>query len=191
MKRGSTVGFVLACVILATGFVEGAQEQGMSHSNPAPIGATINTQIQCGSNPVSLEPYDLKITLLQVVRGEKAWELLRTASDSNKPAKNGFEYVLAQIRFELKAIVFPGDKSYKLGTPLQLIAMSADGKEYTSAPAVFPEPELGGELRAGKSAEGWIGFLVKDGDSKPLMAFDPASGGGTLRGKIVWFQLYR
>jgi len=190
MKGGLTVGFILVCVILVSVFAEGTQKHGMSYSNPAPIGTTINTQIQCGSNPVSLEPYDLKITLLQVTRGEQAWERLRTASDSNKPATNGFEYVLAQIRFELKAIVFPGNKSFRLGTPLQLIAMSPDGKEYASAPAVLPEPELSGELRAGESVEGWVGFLVEKRDGKPLMAFDPASGGGTLRGRVVWFQLF-
>lgn len=190
MKSKSTVGFAVACVILASSFAGGAQTQGMSHSNPAPIGTTIKTQIQCGSNPVSLEPYDMNITLLQVVRGEKAWERLRTASNSNKPAQNGFEYVLAHIRFELKRTVFPGDKSFGLGTPLQLTAVSADGREYAGTAAVLPEPGLSGELRAGESIEGWVGFLVEKGDGKPLMAFDPASGGGTLRGKIVWFQLF-
>ena len=54
----------------------------------------------------------------------------------------------------------------------------------------MPEPGLSGELRAGESIEGWVGFLVEKGDGKPLMAFDPASGGGTLRGKIVWFRLF-
>jgi hypothetical protein len=42
---------------------------------------------------------------------------------------------------------------------------------------------------AGKSLEGWVVFIAPQDDSKLLMAYDPASGGGMSRGKIVWFQL--
>jgi hypothetical protein len=190
MKSRTIIGFVLAFLILTVASVEGARAQGMLPSSPAQVGVSVNSQIQCGGNPVSLEPYDVKVTLLQVVRGKEAWERIQTASTSNKPAKAGFDYVLARIRFELKANVSPGDKSFALGMPLQLIAMSADGKEYESVPVIPPKPELSGALRAGGSVEGWVAFVVEQKDSKPLMAFDPASGGATLRGKVLWFQLY-
>ena len=44
------------------------------------------------------ESHDVKITVLKIVRGEKAWELIKEESVSNRPLKNGFEYLLAHIK---------------------------------------------------------------------------------------------
>jgi hypothetical protein len=190
MKRGLTIGFAIACLISTVVSIGGAQTQGMLPTSPAPVGFAANSQIQCGGNPVSLEPYDVKVTVLQVIRGKEAWERIQAVSPSNQPAKAGFDYVLALVSLELKARVSPGDKSFELGRPMQLTAMSADGREYEGVSVVPPKPELSGALRAGGSVEGWVAFLVDQKDRKPLMAFDPASGGATLRGKVLWFQLY-
>lgn len=190
MKSGRAVGLAIVCLIWIPVSILRAQTQGMLPSSPAPVGFAVNSQIQCGNNPVSLEPYDVAVTVLQVVRGQEAWERIRTANPSNQPAKAGFDYVLVRMGLALKARMSPGDKSFELGRPMQLTAMSADGGEYESVSVVPPQPELTGWLRAGGAVEGWVVFLVDLKDRKPLMAFDPASGGATLRGKILWFQLY-
>jgi hypothetical protein len=187
MTWGSLLG--LLCLIL-TVCVGIAAAQGLSPSSPARVGVTVQSEVQCGDSAVSLEPYDVKLTLLQTVRGKEAWERIKAANASNQAPKAGFEYILAQIRFELKARIAPGDKSFDLGRQLQFTALTADGKEYEAAAATPPKPELGGKTRAGAAVEGWIVFLVEQKDGKPLMAFDPASGGATLRGRVLWFQLY-
>src|ERR1700688_2700283 len=53
------------------------------------------------------ELYDVRITVKDVVRGEKAWELVKSASSSNRSAGSGLEYVLARVRFEFSARTKP------------------------------------------------------------------------------------
>lgn len=189
MTRISIAGLSLACFMwIAAG--PGARAQGTSPSDPAPVGTSVASEVHCGNNPVSLEPYDAKITVLQVVRGKQAWEMLQAADRAARPADPGWEYVLARVRFELRAKVAPGNKSFLLGAPMQLVAMSPDGREYAAVDLAVPPPALRGPVRAGEALEGWSAFRVARDDKKPLLAFDPASGGATLRGKILWFQLY-
>lgn len=190
MTKISIAGFSLACSIAIAAAAPGACAQGMSPSDPAPVGTTVGGVVHCGNNPVSLEPYDVRITVLQVVRGKQAWEMLRAADRAVRPADPDGEYVLARMRFELRAKVAPGNKSFPLGEPMQLVAMSAEGREYAPLEVAVPPPALRGPLHAGESLEGWAAFRVARADKKPLLAFDPASGGATLRGKILWFQLY-
>jgi len=164
--------------------------QGDSPSNPAPVGVEVDSEIHCGESAVSLEPYDAEITLQQIVRGKEAWERIRAENQSAEAPKPGFDYLLAKVRFELKARVAPGNKSFQLGRPFQLTAFSADGEEYEAPTIRAPAPELSGHARAGSPMEGWVLFLVDQKDLRPLMAFDPSSGAAMLRGKVLWFQLY-
>ena len=131
----------------------------------------------------------MKITLVEVFRGERAWDLLKGTTPANKPSKTGFDYILVRVKLELSARR-PGRECSLELRPEQFAAFSADGKEYEAPSIVIPKPGLSGNLRSGQSFEGWRAFLVDQGDGKPLMAYDPASGGGMSRGKIVWFQLY-
>jgi hypothetical protein len=145
--------------------------------------------IECGEGYTSQELYDMKITLVEVLRGESAWDLLKGVTPANKPPKTGFDYMLVHVKLEFSGRNPGRECSHEL-RPEQFAAFSADGKEYETPSVVIPEPGLSGNLRSGKSFEGWRAFLVHQGDSKPLMTFDPASGGGVSRGKIIWFQLY-
>ena len=161
------------------------QAAGFSPFSPAPVGTTIETAVRCGE-----EPCDTKIILLDVLRGEKAWDLVKAANSSSKSPDAGFEYLLVRIKFELSSRT-PGDKHFELTTgPLgQFAAFSADGKPYETPSIELPEPELSGTLRSGESREGWLAFLVQKADNKPLMTFSPASGAARGQGKVVWFRL--
>jgi hypothetical protein len=166
-----------------------AATQGDSPSSPAPAGIPFLAMIECGEGYTSQELYDMKIILVEVLRGERAWDLLKGASPANKPPKTGFDYILVRVKLELSARSPGRGCSHEL-RPEQFSAFSADGKEYEAPSVVIPKPDLSGSLRSGEFFEGWKVFLVPQGDSKPLMAYDPASGGGMSRGKIVWFQLF-
>ena len=190
MKGRVIIGFILACLVLTMAVcVKTATAQGQSPSNPAPVRMPIMTAIECGEGYTSFELYDMRINLLEIVRGEKAWDLIKQTSASNKPPKVGCEYILARIRFEFSSRGSPQECIHQL-RPEEFTALSADGKEYETPSVVPPKPELSGRLRSGHSLEGWVVFLVAKDDSKPLMAFDPASGGAMSRGKVIWFQLY-
>ena len=182
--RRTLAVLVLACLVTVPGVLQ-SQTQGYSPLSPAAVGARVETVIQCGG-----EPCDTKISLLEIVRGEKAWQRIKAADSSNAQPKADQEYVLAHMRFEMSART-PGSKSYQIrsGQTGQFLAFSAEGQPYETPALVLPKPELTGALRSGESIEGWLAFLVPKSEAKPLMNFDPASGAAKGQGKLIWFRL--
>ena len=189
MNTSVLMRFVLVCVALSI-IVTATAQQGQSPSTPAPAVKVIKTEVHCGESAGSMEPYDMNITVLQVVRGNDAWERLKAASAANNPAKAGFEYIVAHVSIEMKPRVAPANKTFDLGRPMQFIALSEDGREYETPSVTPPKPELSRPLHANESADGWVVFLVAQKESKPVMIFDPSSGGAMGRGKAVFFSLY-
>lgn len=188
MRRKITTGPIVACLMFSIVFLNG--------TSPAPaqqqiaVGATVKTQIACGESASVSEPYDATIALVEIVRGPEALKRLQAAGNSNPAPDAGYEYILANIRFDMKARGAPGDKTFELGRSLQFSALSANFEEYAAPTLVLPQPELKRRIASGEKAEGWIAFSVKQADTKPLMIFDPSSGGAVQRGKSLLFQLY-
>jgi hypothetical protein len=178
---------VLSAVALPQTFAQG---QGSSPSDPVPVGTTVSGIIECGEGYTSHELYDMKITLLEVVRGEQAWERLQAASSSNKPAEPGTEYLLARIKFEYSARGVPGTCVHQLA-PEEFTAYSASGEDYRTVSVVSPKPELRRGLKSGKSFEGWVVFAVAKDDKAPLMLYSAADSGGAVQhGGGKWFLLH-
>jgi hypothetical protein len=190
LKR-TILGVMAALVLIVTGRAEApaAIQTGSSPLDPAPIGKTVAGIIECGRGYTSHELYDMKITLLEVVRGEEAWKRIKDASASNKPAPAGSEYVLARVRFEFFARGTPGLCIHELN-PGQFMAYSADGADYKSPSVVPPKPEMHHSLHSGESWEGWAAFLVPQQDKKPLMSYSADAGAAILHGGGRWFALY-
>jgi hypothetical protein len=149
-----------------------AAGQARSILDPYPIGTPADATITFGdAYSTAIESCDARITIIEVIRGSGAWDLLRKQAASNKEPDPGFEYVLARIRFEYAARGKPGDKIYDLRED-QFTAFSSDGStQYPSANTIPPEPRLSGTLHSGDSAEGWIVVLVARGEKKPFTAF--------------------
>lgn len=189
MKSERIIGSLLACLLVLALHAEAAITQGRSPSNPAPVGIPLVTMIECGKGYTSNELYDMTITLMEVVRGQKAWDLIKRASGSNKAPKSGFEYILARIRVKYLARGLPGDCNHEL-RPEQFTALSPDGKEYEVPSVAVPNSALSGSLHSGESLEGWVAFSVAQDDRKPLMTFTADPTGAAQHGGNVWFQLY-
>ena len=79
--------------------VIGLAQTGKSPMDPIPIGTAVKTEIHCGDSAGSMEPYDASITVLQVLRGNEAWNLLKEANPSNKQPQTGYEYILVRLSF--------------------------------------------------------------------------------------------
>lgn len=163
---------------------------GQSHEEAIPIGKSVNTQINCSKRAGGIEVYDATISLLEVVRGKKAWNMLKVTA-SNKEPEPEYEYILARIGFKMIARGAPGDKSFDLDRPLQFTAFSEDFEEYETPSITLPDPALKQTVFADKYVEGWICLAVKIKDKRPLLMFDPSSGGAWSRGKISFFKLYK
>lgn len=163
---------MLSFLILFTWFCCFPAAQINSIWAPHPVGEPVATTILFGDEYVTpIEVYDARISVTEVVRGEKAWHILRKESASNDKPEPGFEYILARIRFEFAARGKPGDKNYILKED-QFTAFSADGLiQYRPANAVWPHSRLDRTLRAGESTEGWVTFIVSRNEPKPIMVF--------------------
>jgi hypothetical protein len=186
MKRKISVSlFVFICA----GMILSAWSQESSPTNPAAIGAPVKSMIELGS--VSANIYDITITNLEVIRGREALARIREASAANPAPAAGQEYVLARVRFELKGRYVSDTIPIDIGKdPLQWVALRSDLTEIVKPALTAPFPALDGRVEPGKSIEGWVAFAVDAGDARPVMVFDPDTGGGTGRGMTLFFRLY-
>jgi Domain of unknown function (DUF4352) len=155
-----------------------------------PVGTSATEIIEFGEQYLGSELYDAKIAVLEIERGEKAWEQIREASVLNPEPKSGDEYLLARVRFEFAARTSPANDTYDLN-PSQFTATNASGGEIESPQLVAqPQPELRGALKAGDSVEGWLVFEVPRKLLRPRMVFCEDVGQVSHRGGGTWFQLY-
>ena len=181
-----TLAFAIApfasALVAAPSFADTAQ----------PLGRTLTTIITFGDQyNGGDELYDAKITVIQVVRGEKAWQKLKAISTSNPVPKSGFEYLLARIHFDFSARASPSHYNYTLDES-QFSATNADGTAYAPARVTQqPIPNLNGTIKSGNSLEGWVTFVVPKKDRKPLMLFRANVGSVFHEGGGSFFKLYK
>jgi hypothetical protein len=188
MKRNWKTHTLLAALIVSLG--ASSVGRNLLGQDPHPQGATVATIISFGDEYTStVELYDAKITLLEIVRGTKAWSMLKEASAANRTAPDGSEYILARIRFEFSARGAPGDKSYVLSEE-QFTSFASDGRDYRPAEIEPPAPRLNKMLHSRESSEGWLVFLVEQGDRKPFMVFRENVQNLLRSGAGTRFQLY-
>jgi hypothetical protein len=189
MKRKiATITIILFALIFAASLKPAFAEYNSS-TNPASIGVPVRSMVELGS--VYSNIYDITITVIETVRGQKAMEMLHKASAKNENPPEGHEYLLARVKFEMKGRAVSDTLSFDLGTePLQWVALTSDLMEYPQVSVTVPKPALKGTIKSGDSMEGWVAFAVEKKDSKPVMVFDPDSGGATGRGRTLFFKLF-
>ncbi len=188
MKRIADFAMALFIVAIFMAPPITAQE-GNSPFQPASTGVRLSGIVECGQGYTSHELYNMNLTLLEVVRGDDAWERLRKASDANKPAGAGFDYILARVKFEYYARGTPGLCVHKV-VPQQFMAFSSEGVDYPAVDVSLPKLEMRGDLRSGENLEGWIAVRVPQEDQKPLLSYSADQGGAVMHGGGKWFKLY-
>ena len=155
-----------------------------------PVGTPANIIIEFGEQYLGAELYNVKITVLEAIRGEKAWDAVKRASSLNPPAKPGFDYILVRVRFEFSARTSPAPDNYNLNET-QFTATDPAGHEFVSPELdQSPRPPLRGTLKPGDSFEGWLVFLMPKSALRPLMIFREDVGEVSHRGGGTWFELY-
>lgn len=185
----SREGVRVITVFLAIAMVMSLQTvigQNNSLSNPAAVGVRVQSKLELGLI------YDIGITVLETARGAEAMKLLKAADAENPEPSEGFEYILARVKFEIAGRSDSNrSRSFVLrDNPMQWAAMSSDLIEYPQVDVKVPEPELKGRVNPGQSVEGWAVYAISKEDDKPMMVFDPANGGSMGRGHPSFFKLY-
>ena len=189
MKVKIAISTIFLFVLLSAASLKTLFAEFNSSTNPASIGTPVRSMVELGS--VYSNIYDITITVLETVRGQKAVAMLQKANKENKKPPQGFDYLLVRVRFEMKGRAVSDTLSFGLGTePLQWVALTSDLMEYPQISVTLPQPALIGSIKSGDSVEGWVAFAVDQKESGPVMVFDPDSGGATGRGRTLFFKLY-
>jgi hypothetical protein len=130
---------------------------GTSRSAPAAIGQTVTA-------------YGWQATLLEVQRGEPAWQAIKAANQFNKPADTGREYVLARVR--LRNVQASSGDAVAMTSGLFHVTGSRN-VVYDQPAVVPPSPTPDGYLYAGGETEGWVVGQAAQGETNLLLVFRP------------------
>lgn len=156
-----------------------ADENAYSRSNPAPLNTvqTYTTESEYLNND-----HTITMRVIETVRGEAAWNMIKGANTFNEKPEEGYEYVLAKIAVTAQYI--ENDGAYELNS-YKFDAFSSNNEEMPYCSVVEPEPNFTGKIYAGGNAEGWVSFLVRKDDLNPKIAYglDYNGMGG------IWFAL--
>jgi hypothetical protein len=129
-------------------------EAGQTRANPVPLGQV-----------VSANQWDFQV--LEVLRGDEAWDALLTASEWNDPPPDGFEYVLVKIAAERT-----GDTEAKSISTTYFDITGSKAVLYEAPWLTNPDPELNAELLPGGTTEGWLSFAVQEGEENLILVYD-------------------
>ena len=128
---------------------------GLSRSNPYP------------PDEMALVP-NWSVRVLETVRGEEAWQIIAAANPYNDPPPEGMEYLLVKIDAKCTYDDIEqhsmSESDFKL-TGDRLV-------RYSSGFAAGLEPDLSAQLLSGGETEGWVAFLVGQGEGSLILIVD-------------------
>lgn len=151
-------------------------EQPTPTDKPTPTIEPTDTPVPVpGISRVSPYPLDTlveapnwNIQVLEVIRGEDAWQLLQTTNQFNDPPQEGMEYLLIR----LKAVSTYTDSESHTISGSDFGVTGDRYQRYRTASVVAPEPELSAELFSGGETEGWIPFAVGQDETSLMLIVD-------------------
>ncbi len=138
---------------------------GHSYRDPAPLGYSVRVL----SRYFDGSPLAHDITILQVIRGARAWEIIRQAYRFNLPPFPGTEYMLAWVRIDYTE----GPEGHTdWVNQLDFGMLSSDGHDYIIPFNVRPpQPFLSARLYPGARIEAWTIWQVDVEDPAPMLVF--------------------
>ena len=148
-----------------------------SRNNPAPIGTSQFVKVDNYS-----EKYMAGIRVVEVERGDSAWEKIKATNMFNKEPDAGYEYALIKVAISISDV--EGDKAINVSS-YNFKSFTGTGEEVPFASVVVPEPQLTGSMYSGGDKTGYIVLQVKQGDQMAKMVYG-AKYDGTGG---IWFAL--
>lgn len=135
-----------------------ALEDGADLSSPVAIGETVITE-------------DLEVTVLEVVRGDRAMEMATEANQFNDEPDEDMEYV--QVRMRVRNIGNSEGPFDVNGSSFNTV--SDQGQIWRPPSMVEPSPELDATLFLGGWFEGWVTLQAGIGAGNLVLIYEPSS----------------
>ena len=149
-----------------------------NRNNPAPINTPQSVTIEN-----FMEEYTATVTVLEIVDGDVACNMIEAANMFNDAPSDGNKYILAKVQAIISAV--KDDKSVDLSRA-SFKLFSSDNVEYTDwTSVVVPKPQFSGQVYDGGVLEGYVAFEVKKDDVNPKIVFGQkydGTGG-------IWFKI--
>ncbi|KLA31036.1 hypothetical protein P9Z76_27425 [Bacillus cereus] len=136
-----------------------------NRSNPIPINevATINDLI-LNSDGGTFKKFNTKVELsiLEVIRGDQAYQILKKENQFNKPAPEGKEWALVKVKGK---VVDSETQDYEYFlSDMNVNLVSNDGRVYNRELSAVTPNQLHQKLYKGAEGEGYISQVVDVGD---------------------------
>lgn len=133
-------------------------EAGMDPGQPVLLGEIATTE-------------DWQVTVLDIISGEEAWQMVLDANQFNDPPQEGMGYLVVRVR--LGYIGF--DEHGAFARDGMFTVVDSSGTVYETARVVDPEPEMFFEIFTGGEVEGMLVFQLPVDQGGRVLKFQPDS----------------
>lgn len=149
---------------------EDTSEEG-TRANPMPL----NSPLSVAGTMTDTDTYDdfdvsMDITVIESIRGQKAWELIQAENQFNEPAPEGKEYILNKIQIKAYDIASPENKFNMSEADFEYVSGSGTTYGVDGSYAVIPN-SLDATLYNDATGEGYIYGIIDKSDTDPLVKF--------------------
>ena len=129
------------------------------------------------------EAYSATVTIVKVIRGAEAADMIKNAYVHNPSAGYGKEYILAWVRAKIT-----DTKNNMILSDIRqnMVCESCDGANYTVSNPTNVNPPSEQPKGAGDTIEGWVAFAVDRNDAEPRVKLGRLADGSD----DAWFALY-
>ncbi|WP_419955060.1 hypothetical protein ACN6MT_05670 [Neobacillus niacini] len=146
---------------------EEAKSKIGSRSNPVPFQSTATVDDEIYNDNGDAFPIKFDLTVVEVVRGEAAYQQLRSMNEFNEPAPEGYEWVLAKTKVKFVESETE-DLAFHIDGIMNFDMVSESGDIYSGDIVGSTDPDFSFEMYVGNEKEGYISGLVKTGEKAQL-----------------------
>jgi hypothetical protein len=138
-----------------------------SRSNPVPFQVTATVDDELYNDNGDALPIKFDLTVLEVVRGDAAYQSLKSMNEFNETAPEGYEWVLAKTKVKFIESETE-DLAFNIDGTMNFEMVSESGDIFSGDIYASTEPDFSFEMYVGNEKEGYIARLVKIGENAQL-----------------------
>lgn len=146
-----------------------------SRTNPVPFQQTATIDDELYNDAGDAFPMKFDLTVLEVDRGDAAYQKLKTMNEFNEAAPEGYEWVLAKVKVKFVESKTE-DLSFHIDGIMNFSMVSENGDIYSGDIVATTDPDFSFEMYVGNEKEGYIAGLVKTGE-KAQLRYEEMIGG--------------
>lgn len=138
-----------------------------SRTNPVPFKKTVTIDDELYNDEGESFPIKLDLAVVEVIRGDEAYQKLKSMNEYNEAAPEGYEWVLAKAKVKFTESATE-DLSLYIDGIMNFSMVSESGDIYSGDIIGTTEPDFSYEMYVGNEKEGYISGLVKTGEKAQL-----------------------